>query len=87
MSQTLLKCPQCGIVDNTDVLDSRIQKDGTRLRRRQCRECNHRFWTLHSSEYVVANHFIKHRKNWGVEYVKGLLDFPRNHNIYTRGEA
>lgn len=40
-----MKCPYCGHADDR-VLDTRIQKDGSIRRRRECLECKARFSTV-----------------------------------------
>jgi transcriptional repressor NrdR len=40
-----MKCPYCGNIDDR-VLDTRVQKDGSIRRRRECMECKARFSTM-----------------------------------------
>ncbi|WP_374032309.1 hypothetical protein [Bdellovibrio bacteriovorus] len=40
-----MKCPFCGHADDR-VLDTRVQKDGSIRRRRECLECKARFSTV-----------------------------------------
>lgn len=40
-----MKCPYCGH-DDDRVLDTRVQKDGSIRRRRECLECKSRFTTM-----------------------------------------
>ena len=45
-----MKCPFCGEIDNK-VIDSRLSKDGTVIRRRrECMSCNRRFTTYENIE-------------------------------------
>jgi transcriptional repressor NrdR len=47
-----MKCPFCGILDNK-VIDSRVSKDGTVIRRRrECLECTRRFTTYEHIEEI-----------------------------------
>jgi len=38
-------CPKCKST-KTDIKDSRLNKDGTRRRKRDCRDCDNRFWSV-----------------------------------------
>ena len=45
-----MKCPNCGIVDHSNrVVDSRAWKHTVR-RRRECKNCNHRWTTYEATE-------------------------------------
>lgn len=44
MTKYILKCRKCGS-ENVCVWDSR-RKDGTRIRRRKCNDCNKRWTTI-----------------------------------------
>ncbi|HPI40112.1 MAG TPA: transcriptional regulator NrdR [Pseudobdellovibrionaceae bacterium] len=46
-----MKCPFCGHQDDR-VLDTRVQKDGSIRRRRECLSCKHRFTTF---ETILLN--------------------------------
>ncbi len=47
-----MKCPYCGITDNK-VIDSRLSKDGTVIRRRrECIDCKRRFTTYEHIEEI-----------------------------------
>ena len=47
-----MKCPYCGLTDNK-VIDSRLSKDGTVIRRRrECIDCNRRFTTYEHIEEI-----------------------------------
>jgi transcriptional repressor NrdR len=47
-----MKCPFCGEIDNR-VIDSRLSKDGTQIRRRrECISCARRFTTYESIEKI-----------------------------------
>ncbi|NNG02313.1 MAG: transcriptional repressor NrdR [Desulfobacteraceae bacterium] len=47
-----MKCPFCGILDNK-VIDSRVSKDGSVIRRRrECIDCNRRFTTYEHIEEI-----------------------------------
>ncbi len=47
-----MKCPYCGITDNK-VIDSRLSKDGTVIRRRrECLDCKRRFTTYEHIEEI-----------------------------------
>ncbi len=47
-----MKCPYCGEIDNK-VMDSRLSKDGTVIRRRrECIDCNRRFTTYEHVEEI-----------------------------------
>lgn len=47
-----MKCPFCGDLDNK-VIDSRVSKDGSVIRRRrECIECNRRFTTYEHIEEI-----------------------------------
>jgi len=46
-----VKCPFCGHQDDR-VLDTRVQKDGSIRRRRECLSCKHRFTTF---ETILLN--------------------------------
>lgn len=47
-----MKCPYCGVTDNK-VIDSRLSKDGTVIRRRrECIECRRRFTTYEHIEEI-----------------------------------
>ena len=56
-----MKCPFCGYHDNK-VVDSRVSKDATVIRRRrQCLECNQRFTTYERVEELET--FVVKRDN------------------------
>ena len=47
-----MKCPFCGEIDNK-VIDSRLSKDGTQIRRRrECIQCSRRFTTYENIEKI-----------------------------------
>jgi transcriptional repressor NrdR len=47
-----MKCPFCGVLDNK-VIDSRVSKDGTVIRRRrECLDCSRRFTTYEHIEEI-----------------------------------
>ncbi len=47
-----MKCPFCGVMDNK-VIDSRVSKDGSVIRRRrECIDCNRRFTTYEHIEEI-----------------------------------
>jgi transcriptional repressor NrdR len=47
-----MKCPYCGEIDNK-VMDSRLSKDGTVIRRRrECIDCGRRFTTYEQIEEI-----------------------------------
>ena len=47
-----MKCPFCGELDNK-VIDSRVSKDGTAIRRRrECIDCTRRFTTYEHIEEI-----------------------------------
>lgn len=47
-----MKCPFCGVLDNK-VIDSRVSKDGSVIRRRrECIDCNRRFTTYEHIEEI-----------------------------------
>ena len=47
-----MKCPFCGVTNNK-VIDSRLSRDGTVIRRRrECVECNRRFTTYENIEEI-----------------------------------
>jgi transcriptional repressor NrdR len=47
-----MKCPFCGVLDNK-VIDSRVSKDGSVIRRRrECLDCNRRFTTYEHIEEI-----------------------------------
>mgnify|MGYP003564580158 CR=1 FL=1 len=47
-----MKCPFCGVMDNK-VIDSRVSKDGSAIRRRrECIDCSRRFTTYEHIEKI-----------------------------------
>jgi transcriptional repressor NrdR len=47
-----MKCPFCGVMDNK-VIDSRVSKDGSTIRRRrECIDCSRRFTTYEHIEKI-----------------------------------
>lgn len=47
-----MKCPFCSVINNK-VIDSRLSKDGTVIRRRrECVDCNRRFTTYENIEEI-----------------------------------
>ena len=64
-----MKCPVCGALDSR-VIDSRIIKDGSEIRRRRsCDACTHRFTTYERSEGAFPMVVKKdgRRENWDSE--------------------
>lgn len=47
-----LRCPECGSLSTT-VVCSKESMDGERVRRRLCKNCNHRFYTEQGRESVL----------------------------------
>lgn len=45
-----MKCPNCGVDDEDHVVDTRLRKDNTIRRNRQCLNCGYVFKT--TEEYV-----------------------------------
>lgn len=59
-----MKCPKCKKMENK-VVDSRIIKEGSAIRRRrECLECGHRFTTY---EYIEKNELLVQKNSGGVE--------------------
>ena len=50
-----MRCPKCTSIEDK-VIDSRISKEGTTIRRRrECTECGHRYTTMES---LVRDHMV-----------------------------
>ncbi|MDA3886738.1 MAG: transcriptional regulator NrdR [Candidatus Delongbacteria bacterium] len=59
-----MKCPKCSKSENK-VIDSRIVRDGTAIRRRrECTECGHRFTTY---EYIEKAEVLVEKNNGIIE--------------------
>ena len=59
-----MKCPKCKKMENK-VVDSRIIKEGSAIRRRrECLECGHRFTTY---EYIEKTELLVQKNSGGVE--------------------
>ena len=47
-------CPKCRS-GNTKVIITRSSTNGLLVRRRSCRDCGHRFWTLQEPEWLIKS--------------------------------
>jgi transcriptional repressor NrdR len=84
-----MKCPFCGELDNK-VIDSRVSKDGSVIRRRrECIDCTRRFTTYEHIEEIPDH---DHQKGWsrevfnrekvGVRYPQGLPETGHQHECH-----
>ena len=58
----LRSCPECGR-NPTQVVISKVAKDGRIMRRRWCKSCGHRWYTVQPPEQVV--------ESWQISYEGG----------------
>ena len=58
MNQTNCPCPKCSSVRTRVVLTKRA-KDGITIRRRHCRECDHRWYSIQYPEVPVKENEVK----------------------------
>jgi len=58
MNQTYCPCPKCSGVRTRVVLTKRA-KDGITIRRRHCRECDHRWYSIQYPEVPVEENEVK----------------------------
>ena len=58
MNQTNCPCPKCGQLRTRVVLTKRA-KDGITIRRRHCRECDHRWYSIQYPEVPVKENEVK----------------------------
>lgn len=65
-----MKCPQCNLNDSR-VLDTRLQKDGEIRRRRECLECKTRFSTLERALHSQLH--VKKKKGYSEPFNKDKL--------------
>ncbi|MEE3895361.1 MULTISPECIES: hypothetical protein [Priestia] len=72
-----MKCPNCGVIDQTHVYDSRRVQETIR-RRRVCNYCNKRFKTFEVTEI----HYNENRQNY-VNWTDGEL----NTLVYLREQG
>lgn len=52
-------CPECGSMRTEVVTTSTKTKDGTRVRRRHCLICDHRWYTIQPPERVIDSSRLK----------------------------
>jgi len=72
-----MKCPFCGDLDNR-VIDSRLSKDGTVIRRRrECMECSRRFTTYERVEEVMPLVIKKDGRREPFDRMKILLGLKK----------
>jgi len=57
-NQTYCPCPKCSNVRTRVVLTKRA-KDGITIRRRNCRECDHRWYSIQYPEVPVKENEVK----------------------------
>jgi len=81
-----MKCPKCGNNKDT-VVDSREQREGTRIRRRRlCGNCQARWTTYEFMSYESPDELLARLKKLegGLSRImsdsKAALDFLRNHD-------
>jgi transcriptional regulator NrdR family protein len=61
----IMECPFCGKIDN-DVIDSRLAKEGTAIRRRRrCVQCAGRFTTFESTPEHLLYFLLKKQAGYG----------------------
>ena len=58
MNQTYCPCPKCNQLRTRVVLTKRA-KDGITIRRRHCRECDHRWYSIQYPEVPVEENEVK----------------------------
>ncbi|MBR2461068.1 MAG: transcriptional repressor NrdR [Clostridia bacterium] len=56
-----MKCPSCGCIDNSKVVDSRPTEDYSIRRRRECLECHKRFTTYEIIDEVPISVIKKNK--------------------------
>lgn len=66
-SKSIFSCPACGSSDNS-VQNTKLTKDGARLRRRVCSGCNHNWYTLQAAEMQLD----KSQVYWGRRFAHVL---------------
>ncbi len=72
-----MKCPFCGEIDNR-VIDSRLSKDGTVIRRRrECLECGRRFTTYERVEEILPLVIKKDGRREPFDRMKILLGMKK----------
>ena len=65
-----MECPKCGYI-NSQVIDSRLGKDGISIRRRRrCLACSHRFTTYEATENRLLPILLKKKAGHGATLPK-----------------
>ena len=68
-----MKCPYCGRMDNTKVIDSRTMDEGSAIRRRrQCEACGERFTTYERVDTIPLTVVKRDRTREGFDRSKVL---------------
>lgn len=72
-----MKCPKCGCV-RVKVVITRVDPNGFKIRRRWCKGCDHRYYTIQGQETLISKYDLEwsgsRRFNTEVLTFKGDLE-------------